>query len=318
MSYTRIIAASFALAALSAAAAEQTTYPTKPIRWIVPFGPGGAADIVSRIIAPKLSENVRQQVVVDNRQGGGTIIATELLANAAGDGYTVMLANISFGANPALHSKLPYDTIRDFTPLILADVLPNILLTHPSVPAKSLQELIALGKSKPGYLNYGSAGVGSSNHLNMELFKKETGIDAVHVPYQSGGQLINSLVGAQVHVTFISVPPALAHVKAGKLRIFASTGATRIASFPDVPTIGETVKPGFVFYEWHVILAPKGVPKDVVAKLNAELNRALTMPDVKERLGGLGAEVRGGTPEEAATYVRAEVKKWLGVVKPID
>ena len=314
----RLIAASLALLAYTSPAAAQTSYPVKPIRWIVPFGPGGAADIVSRILAPKLAENVRQQIVVDNRQGGGTIIATELLANAAGDGYTLMLANISFGANPALHKKLPYDTMRDFTPIILADLLPNILLVHPSVPVKSVQELITLAKSKPGYLNYGSAGVGSANHLNMELFKKETGIDATHVPYQSGGNVITSLLGAQTHTTFISVPPAIAHVKAGKLRVLASTGTARLPAFPDVPTIAEAVKPGFQFNEWHVIVAPKGTPKDVVAKLNAELNRVLTQADVKERMASLGAEVRGGTPAEATAYIQTEVKRWLGVVKPAE
>lgn len=321
MRYTRHIAASLFVvmtAGLVSAGASAQAYPNRPIRWIVPFGPGGAADIVSRLITPRLSESLHQQIVVDNRQGGGTIIATELLANAAGDGYTLMLANISFGANPGLHRKLPYDSLKDFVPIVLVGVLPNILLVHPSVPAKSLQELIALAKSKPGYLNYGSAGVGSSNHLNMELFKKETGIDAVHVPYQGGGQLITALLGTQVHTAFISVPPALAHVKAGRLRVLASTGAKRIAAFPDVPTIGEAVMPGFVFHEWHVILAPKGTPKEIIARLNTEINRVLTVPDVKERIAGLGAVIRGGTPEEAAAHVKTEINTWLKVLKPIN
>jgi len=314
-----IAAALVALATgfFSSAALAQA-YPTKPIRLIVPFGPGGAADIISRLLAPGLMEGVKQQVVVDNRQGGGTIIATQLLANAAADGYTLMLANISFGANPGLHRKLPYDTLRDFVPIILVDLLPNILIVHPSVPVKSVADLIALAKAKPGSLNYASAGVGSSNHLNTELFNKNTGVDTVHVPYQSGGQVITSLLGAQSHFAFISVPPALAHVKAGKLRILAVTSAARMPVFPDVPTIGESALPGFTFNEWHIILAPKGTPNAVIARLNSELNRVLTIPDVKERIATLGAEVRGGKPEDAAAYLKNEVSRWTKVLTPIN
>ena len=306
------------VAGFFSSAALAQTYPTKPIRLLIPFGPGGAADIIGRLIAPGLAEGVKQQVVVDNRQGGGTIIATELLANAAADGYTLMLANISFGANPGLHKKLPYDTLRDFVPIVIVDFLPNILLVHPSVPAKSVGELIALAKSKPGSLNYASAGVGSSNHLNTELFNKDTGVQTVHVPYQSGGQVITALLGPQVHFAFISVPPAVAHVKAGRLRILAVTSATRMPSFPDAPTIAESAVPGFAFNEWHIMLAPKGTPKEVIARLNSEINRTLTVPDVKERFATLGAEVRGGKPEEAAAYLKNEVSRWMKVLTPVN
>lgn len=294
------------------------TYPYKPIRLIVPFGPGGAADVVSRLVAPKLAESLGGQVVVDNRPGGGTIIATELLANASPGGYTLMLANISFAANPGLHSKLPYDTLRSFVPVVLVDVMPNVLLVHPTVPVKSVGDLVTLAKSKPGQLNYGSAGIGSSNHLNAELFKSNTGIDMVHIPYQGGGQLVAAILGTEVQLAFITLPPALAHIQAGRLRVLAVTSSNRIATLPDVPTIGETVVPGFVFYEWHGILAPRGTPKDIVNKLNAEINRLIAVPDFKERVGSLGAEVKGSTPEQFADHLRIEVAKWTKVLKPID
>lgn len=294
------------------------TYPYKPIRWLVPFGPGGAADIVSRLVAPKLAEGLGGQLVVDNRPGGGTIIATELLANASPDGYTLMLANISFGANPGLHSKLPYDTLRSFVPVVLVDVMPNVLLVHPTVPVKSVGDLVALAKSKPGQLNYGSAGMGSANHLNTELFKSNTGIDMVHIPYQSGGQLVAAILGTQVHLAFITLPPALPHVKAGRLRVLAVTGSNRMAALPDVPTIGETVLPEFVFHEWHGVLAPRGTPKEIVNRLNAEINRLIAASDFKERIASLGAEVKGSTPEQFANHLRIEVAKWTKVLKPIN
>ena len=299
-------------------AALAQAYPTRPIRLLVPFGPGGAADIVARLVAPKLAEALGTSVVVDNRPGGGTIIATELLANAAPTGYTLMLANISFAANPGLHRKLPYDTLKSFVPIVLADVLPNVLLVHPTIPVKSVGDLIALAKSKPGQLNYGSAGIGSSNHLNSELFKSSTGIDMVHIPYQSGGQLVASILGTQVQLAFISLPPALPHVTAGRLRVLAVTGPNRMATLPDVPTISETVVPGFVFHEWHGILAPKGTPREVVNKLNTEINRLITAPGFKERIEGLGAEVKGSTPQEFADHVRIEVAKWTKILKSTD
>lgn len=321
MKFTKHIAASlFVMTAagfLSGGALGQT-YPNRPIRWIVPFGPGGAADIVSRLVAPRLSENVRQQVVVDNRPGGGTIIATVLLANASPDGYTLMLANNSFAANPGLHSKLPYDTLRSFVPVVLVDVMPNVLLVHPTVPVKSVGDLVTLAKSKPGQLNYGSAGIASSNHLNAELFKSNTGIDMVHIPYQGGGQLVAAILGTQVQLAFITLPPALPHVKAGRLRVLAVTGSNRMAALPDVPTIGETAVPGFVFHEMHGVVAPRGTPKEIVNRLNAEINRLITVPDFKERVASLGAEVKGSTPEQFADHLRIEVAKWTKVLKPID
>ncbi len=294
------------------------SYPYRPIRFIVPYGPGGASDISTRIVAARLAESLGQQIVVDNRPGAGSIIGTELLAKSAPDGYTLMMANISFSANPALHSKLPYDALKDFTPVSMVDVMPNVLLVHPSVPARSVTELIALAKAKTGQLNYASAGVGSANYLNTELFQSHAGITVVHIPYQGGGQAMTAIVGGEAQMLFITVPPALPHIKSGRVRALAATSPKRIAALPDVPTLGETVLPGFEFFEWHGVLAPGGTPREVINRLNGEINKIVAIPEVRERISGLGAEATGGTPAQMAQHVNAEIAKWRKVLKRVD
>src|SRR5688572_15991252 len=320
MKSTRVSAAAFAgaFAGAEATAAWAQQYPYRPIRFIVPYGAGGASDISTRIIASRLAESLGQQIVVDNRPGAGSIIGTDLLAKSAPDGYTLMMANISFSANPALHSKLPYDARKDFTPISRVDVMPNVLLVHPSVPAQSVAELIALAKAKPGQLNYASAGVGSANYLNTELFQSQAGVKVVHMPYQGGGQAVGALVGGEAQMLFITVPPALRHIKSARARALAVTSLKRIAALADVPTLGEAVLPGFEFYEWHGVLAPAGTPPAVISRLHSEINKIVAMPEVRERISNLGADAVGSTPAEMAQHVNAEIAKWRKVLKPVN
>ena len=292
------------------------TFPNKPIRLISPYAAGGANDIVCRVIAPRLSESLGQQVVVDNRPGAGSIVATSLLAKTAPDGYSIMMADIAHGANPALHSKLPYDTLKDFASVTLVALLPTVLIVHPSLPVKSVKELIALAKSRPGQLNYSSSGAGSTNHLAAELFKNDTGIDVVHIPYQGGGQTLAALLGAQVQMTFITLPATLPHIKAGKVRVLAVSSAKRIAALPDVPTVMEAGIPDFEVYLWIGVVAPTGVPGEIITKLSTDINRVLAIADVKERISGLGANVIGSTPEQLTDFIKAEIARWNKAIKP--
>ncbi|HTP96860.1 MAG TPA: tripartite tricarboxylate transporter substrate binding protein [Burkholderiales bacterium] len=291
-------------------------YPSRPIRYIVPYAAGGATDIMTRALSPRLSEYLGQQIVVDNRPGAGAIIGTSLLARATADGYTLMMAEIAHGANPALHSKLPYDTERDFAPVTLVALLPTILVVPPSLPVKTVGELIALARSRPGQLNYSSSGIGSANFLAAELFKSETGVDVVHVPYQGGGQAVTALLSGQAQMLFVTIPPALQHVKAGRLRALAVTGSKRVATLPDVPSISEAGLPGLEVYLWVGTLAPAGTPAPIIAKLNGEIVRVLQDPEVRERISNLGAEIVGGGPEQLARYIKAEIARWRKTIKP--
>ncbi len=292
------------------------TYPYRPIRFIVPYAAGGATDIISRVIAPRLSESLGERVVVDNRPGAGAIIGTNLLAKSTPDGYSIMMAEIAHGANPALHSKLPYDTSKDFSAVTLVAFNPTLLVVPPSLPVKSVKDLIALARSKPGQLNYSSAGTGSANFLAAELFKSVTGIDLVHIPYQGGGQALLALLGGQAQVLFTTLPPALPHIKAGKLQVLATGGAKRSGMLPDVPTVSESGVPGFEVTVWLGVVAPAGTPKEVITKLNTEINRILAIPEVKERISGLGAEAVGGTPEQLTEHIKSEIGRWGKVIKP--
>ena len=313
----RASAAGFAgmLASTLAGGAAAQSFPNKPIRLLVTYAAGGASDIVSRVVAAKLTENLRQQVIVDNRPGASGIIASELLVRSPADGYTIIHVNVAHGANPALNAKLPYDTARDFASVTLLALLTTILVTHPSLPAKSAAELIALVKANPGQLNYASAGSGSANHLAMEMFIHATGIDINHVPYKGGGPAIADVLGGQVPMMFITIPPALPHARAGKLRVLAVSSGKRAPTLPDVPTVAESGFPGFEFNEWQAILAPRGTPADEIARLNAEINKVLALPDVKERMAGLGAEAAGGTPEQLTAHIAAELSKWPSVLR---
>jgi len=291
-------------------------YPSKPVRVISPYTAGGANDIICRVIAPMLSESLGQPVVVDNRPGAGSMVGTSLLAKSAPDGYTVMMADIAHGANPALHNKLPYDTLKDFSSVTLVALLPTVLIVHPSLPVKSVKELIALAKSKPRELNYSSSGFGTSNHLAAELFKSDTGIDVVHIPYQGGGQTIAAVLGGQVQMAFITLPATLPHIKTGKVRVLAVSSAKRIAALPEVPTIVESGLPGFEVYLWMGVVAPAGTPSDIVTNLNSKINRVLAIPDVRDRIVGLGADVVGSTPEQLTDFIKAEIARWGKAIKP--
>lgn len=292
-------------------------YPDRPIRLIVPFAVGGAADITARIIAPRLSESLGQPVVVDNRPGAGSIIGTDLVAKAPADGYAILLTNVAFGALPALHRKLPYDPAKDFAAVSLVNSAPQILLVHPSLPVRTTQELIAYAKARPGQLNYSSAGIGSGNHLNTELFKIDTGVDLLHVAYQGGAPALTALLAGDVQIDFAGVPPSLPHVRSGKARALAVTSLKRIASLPDVPTLAESI-PGFEFLAWHGVLVRSGTASEIIATLNRAINQALAHPDTMDRMLKLGADPTGSTPAQMAERMKSEAEKWRKTLKPAD
>ena len=310
----RALAFALALAACSGAWAQ--SYPAKPIRFIVPFPPGGSADILARAIGQKAGEGLGQSLVVENRPGAGTAIGAEALAKSPADGYAVMIGTVSSHAiNPALNPKLTYDPVKDFTPISLVASIPFAMIVHPSVPAKSVSEFISLAKSKPGSLNYSSAGNGTSNHLAGELLKSMAGIDIVHIPYKGSAPALNDLVAGQVSLMFDLVLTAAPHVKSGAVRGLAVTGARRSSALPELPTVAESGVPGYEVSAWFGIFAPAGVPQPVVQRLNAEFVKALQQPELRQRLASQGAEPLTSTPEEFAAYLRSEIAKWAKVVK---
>ena len=291
-------------------------YPAKPIRMIVGFPPGGGTDIVGRIIAQKLSETFNQQVIVDNRGGASGQLAAELAAKAVPDGYTIMMAHIAaISILPSLVSRLPYDAQRDFAPITLAAIGPNLLVVHPSVPATTVKELIALAKARPGQLQYASPGAGTVQHLAAESFKLQAKVDMLHVPYKGSGQSIVDLIAGHVHLNFDSVPPVINYVRQGKLRALAVTSAKRFSLLPEIPTIEESGVPGFDMSTWWGLVAPAAVGKDIVNKLFGETVKLLRQADVKEKIAFAGAETVGNTPEEFAAYIRAETAKYARIVK---
>lgn len=314
---TRVIGISFAACALVlplCVSAQAQNYPERPIRLIVGFPPGGAADILGRIAAQKLGEGLGQQVVVDNRGGAGGLIATEIAARANADGYTLLFSSIPHVINPHLYKKVGYDAIRDFVPVIQFVAVPLMMASGPALPAKSVKELIAYAKSRPGQVNYGSAGSGSSSHLAVELFKSMAGIDMAHIPYKGTGPLITDMLGGQIGLTIASAVPLAPQVKSGKLRGLAVTSPRRSASFPDLPAIAETV-PRYEVVNWFGIFATAGTPKAIIARINAELNKALQAPALVKTLNASGADAVGGTPEDFARVVKADFAKWAKVVK---
>jgi tripartite-type tricarboxylate transporter receptor subunit TctC len=305
------------LACMLAASAFAQPYPYKPIRYIVPFAAGGATDIITRILAQPMTESLGQQVVVDNRPGAGAIVGTSLLAKAAPDGYTLMMCEIAHGANPALHAKLPYDTRKDFAPIAWVALIPTFLVVPPALPLRSVQELIAQARAKPGHLNYASSGVGSANFLAAELFKSELGLDIVHIPFQGGGQAVTAVLSGQAQMLFVTLPPSLPHVKAGRLKVLAISSGKRLASRPGIPTIAEATGKAIDVSLWLGTFAPAGTPAAVVQRLNAEINKALALPATRERLDAVGAEAVGGTPKKLADLVDAEIERWTRTIKPI-
>jgi tripartite-type tricarboxylate transporter receptor subunit TctC len=308
-----IIAATLALAAGQAAA---QAYPTKPIRFVVPYPPGGASDVTARVLAQKMTESMGQQVVVDNKPGANGIVALEWVAKQPGDGYTILMANLGPNAiNPSVYAKLPYDAVKDFVPITLTTLVPQVIVVDPTLEVKTLRELIALAKAKPGQLQYANGGNGSSNHMGLELLKSMAGIDIAAIPYKGDAQAMQDVMGGQVQLTLPTAVAATPHIKSGKLRALAVSTKKRVSSLPDVPTVDEAGVPGFESFSWGGVMAPAGTPKEVVARLNAEIVKALKQPDVQERLQGLGAEIVGSTPEEFGAFVNAEIAKWARVAK---
>jgi tripartite-type tricarboxylate transporter receptor subunit TctC len=289
-------------------------YPAKPIRLIVPFPPGGSNDIVGRMIAAQLGERLGQSVVVDNRGGAGGTIGTDMAAKAAPDGYTLLLISVAHAFNPAMYKKLPYDPEKSFAPIGLVAAGPVALMVHPSVPATTVKELIALAKAKPGDLNYATAGVGSFQHLASELFKLQTGVNIVHIPYKGGGPAMMDTIAGQAQINMASLIQVIPHAKSGKLRLLATSGSKRSSLFPDVPTVAETV-PGYDATNWWGLVAPAGTPAAVVDKLHAELEVLLKSAETKKRLESEGADIVRMDPAEFGRFMSAEMVKWTKVVR---
>ena len=313
--WLHIAALLFAVLSVAAPVSGQQ-YPVRPVRMLIGFPPGGGTDIVGRIVAQKLSENLGQQVVPENRGGATGMVAAELAARAAPDGYTIMMAHISaMSILPWLYPKMAYDTAKDFAPITLAAIGPNLLVVHPSLPVKNTKELIALAKARPGQLHYASPGSGSVQHLSGELFKLQAKVDMVHVPYKGSGQSIVDLIAGHVQLNFDAVPVVIGHARQGRLRALAVTSEKRSALLPDIPTVSEAGVPGFDMGTWWGLVAPAAVNKDVVAKLYAESIKVLKQPDVRDRLANVGAEPGGNTPEQFGAFIRSESVKYARIVK---
>ena len=305
-----------ALLASTTAIAQPAAYPTKPIRIVVAYTPAGATDILARTIGQKLTEAWGQAVIIDNRPGANGNIGTEYAAKATPDGYTLLMVTAgTHGINPGLYRKLGFDAVKDFAPVSLVAMVPNVFVVNNAVPSKDLKEFIAYAKANQGKLNYGSPGNGSTAHLSMELFKSMTGIQMVHVPYKGSAGVLADLIGGQIVVTMDNMPPYVPQVKAGKIRALAVSPARRSPALPDVPTVAEAGVPGYDSGAWFGLVAPANTPKDLVAKLSRETARILKLPDVSARLADLGAESVGGTPEQFSAHIKAEIAKWAKVIR---
>jgi tripartite-type tricarboxylate transporter receptor subunit TctC len=309
--------AAAALAALAcAAAAHAQSYPTKPIKMIVPFPPAGSTDISARAVAGKLAERIGHPVIIENKPGAGGNIGTDVAAKAPADGYTLVVGTVGTHAiNPSLYSKMPYDNLKDFVPVVLLSTTPNVLVMPASFPAKSVQEVIAMAKKKPGELTFASSGAGTSIHLSGELFNSMAGTKMQHIPYKGSGPMLIDLMSGQVNMAFDNLSASMVHIKGGKLKALATTGAKRSAALPDLPTISEAGLPGYDSTSWNAIYAPAGTPKEIVAKLNRELRAILESPETRKYFAEQGAEAGGGTPEQLGAFTRAETTKWAKVVK---
>lgn len=307
-----LVAATLALAAGYAAA--QGTYPNKPIRLLVPFTPGGGTDILARIVAQKISESLGQQVIVDNKPGGNTLLATQELVRSAPDGYTLLMQTNNLAANPTLYKgKIQFDTLKDLAPVALVAGNPHVLVVNPSVPVNNLREYIALAKAKPGTISFATAGSGTVNHLTGELLKIQAGIDILHIPYKGSGSVMPDLLGGQVSSLFAAMPTVTGFIREKKLRAIAVTTPNRFRGLPDVPTIAESGYPGYDFSSWFGILAPAGTPKPVIDRLNAEIVKALKDPNVQARLTDY--EIYGSTPEEFGAFIKKEIEKTSKIIE---
>ncbi len=298
-----------------APAASAQAYPGKSIRLIVPFAPGGSNDIMARLIGQKLTESIGQQVVVDNRGGASGIIGTDIAAKAPPDGYTLLMMSLTIAVNPSLHSRLPYDTRRDLTPVTLVAAAPLMLVVSPSLPAKSVQELIAYAKANPGKLNFGSGGPGTTPHLAGEMFKMMAGVQMTHIPYKGGGPALADLVGGQIQLMLENIPSTLPFAKSGKLRALAVSGLRRSALVPDLPTLDEAGLKGYEIVGWNGLFVPAGTPQPIVTRLHQETVKALAQRDMQERLAALGAEGVGSSPQSFRAFLETEIAKWARVVK---
>ena len=314
----RFMLALLSMSFIYAGSAAAQSYPNRPIRLIIPWPTGGGTDVTFRLWAPQLAENLGQQIVIDNRTGAGSIIGLDIVAKSQPDGYTVGASNISFGANPFLRSKMPFDTEKDFMPVSLTALVPMVLCVHPSVPARSVKELIALAKAKPGSLAYGSAGNASASHLVTELFIDVTGAKMLHVPYKGGGPQNVAGVGGEIAVLYVTIPAGIGHIRNGRLMALGISTLKRDPTLPDVPTIAEAIgMPDFEVSEWHGVVVPAGTPKAVINRLHQEIVKVLAMPEVKERVAKVGSTVVGSTPEEMATYLKRELSRWSRVIKAV-
>jgi tripartite-type tricarboxylate transporter receptor subunit TctC len=291
-------------------------YPAKPVRIVVPFPPGGTSDILARTIGPRLSAEWGQPVMVDNRPGAAGNIAAEHVARAPGDGYTLFITTVGIHAiHPSLYSKLPFDPLRDFTPVTNLVMLPSVLAVHPSIPVRSVKELIALAKKRPGDLSYSSAGSGSQPHLTAELFKTMTGVDLLHVPYKGAAQQLTDLVAGHVALTFATAPSAVPFIKGGQMRAIGVSSGKRASALPDVPTIAEAGVPGYEAVGWNGMVAPANLPAPVLEKVNATVVKAFNLPEVRDRMISLAADPVTTTPAQFGAYIKAEIAKWAKVVK---
>mgnify|MGYP006284325807 FL=1 len=303
------------IATACAGLATAQTYPAKPVKFVLPFPPGGPTDILGRIIGQKLNAQLGQPVIPENKPGAGGNVGTEYAAKQPADGYTIVLVSPSLSISPGLYKKLGYDPVKDFAAISLVAQIPNVLLVHPSVPAKTLRELVQLAKSKPGQLNFGSGGLGTSNHLGGEMFKGLTGVSMVHVPYKGSNEAMVGMMGGHVDMVVIGVPPTLPHIKAGRVRPLAILADKRVSYLPDVPTSKEAGVPNYIVTTWYGILAPAGTPRDIINRLNAEWIKIEAQPDTKEKMAAAGYDPMASTPDQFADFIKSEMVSWMKVIK---
>jgi len=311
----RLLACALSVAPCAAARAQEPPYPSKPVRIIVPFLPGGGTDLLARIIGQKLTESLGVTFVVENRAGAGGVVGADVVAKARADGYTLITVSASHAINPSIYKKLPFDPVRDFAPITTLAGGPNLLVVHPSIPARNVKELVTLAKARPGMIAYASAGTGTPPHLGGELFKSMAGIDLIHVPYKGNGPAYTDLISGQVPVMFPNVSTGMQYVKAGRVRALAVTSITRTRIAPEIPTIDESGVPGYELNSWYGMLTTAGTPPATVSRLQFEIAKALQLPDVREKLISQGMEPTANTPVEFAAMITAEIAKWAKVAK---
>jgi tripartite-type tricarboxylate transporter receptor subunit TctC len=296
--------------------AQSAGYPVKPVRWVVPFPPGGSADIMGRMIGQDLAKSLGQQVVIENRAGASAIVGSEYVAKSPPDGYTLLQANVSqMTIHPSLYPRLPYDPLKDFAPVTVLGIVTSVMVTTPSLPVNSVRELISLAKKRPAQLNFTSSGAGSSTHLTGELLKQRAGIAMTHINYKGSGPALTDVMAGFVEIMFENLPSALPFINAGKLKVLAVTGKDRSPVLKAVPTLAESGFPGFDMVSWQALVAPAGTSRPIIDKLNTEVAKVLKTPEMKEKMAGLGADVVANSPEQFAQYLREETAKWSKIVK---